>query len=488
MKCVWLFLLVAAACAVEPFGIQVLDETTGRGIPLVELETTDGQLFLTDSSGRVAFAEPGLLGARVFFTVRSHGYEMPKDGFGMRGVAFDTVPGGRGTVKLKRLNIAERVARLTGRGIYRDSILLGEKPPLAEPLLAGGVVGQDSAQAAIYRGRWLWFWGDTSQAAYPLGNFRTSGAVATRAKPGFDYRYFTDAKGFSRPMVSLAEKEGVAWIDGLAVVRDEAGEEKLVARFERRRGLAARLEQGILVWNDRTETFAAAAPRANEEAWRFLQGQATPVREDGVDYIYCGIELLHVRVPATLRAVLDPAAYEAWTCLAPDGQPRRRPDGRLDYAWRKDAAPVTASTEAEWLKKGLIQASECHFSPEDRATKERLRYGAGSVRWNTYRQRWISIAGQSGGKPSFLGEIWYAEAPSPVGPWTHAVKIVTHDRYTFYNPVQHTFLDEDGGRVIYFEGTYTREFSGSEKTTPLYNYNQILYRLDLADERLKAAH
>ena len=96
------------------------------------------------------------------------------------------------------------------------------------------------------------------------------------------------------------------------------------------------------------------------------------------------------------------------------------------------------------------------------------------------------IFGQSGGSTSFLGEIWYAEADAPEGPWLKARKIVTHDKYSFYNPVHHPFLDQKGGRIIYFEGTYTATFSGAKFPTPRYDYNQILYRLDLADPRLKA--
>ena len=40
------------------------------------------------------------------------------------------------------------------------------------------------------------------------------------------------------------------------------------------------------------------------------------------------------------------------------------------------------------------------------------------------------------------------------------------------------------GRVIYFEGTYVNTFSGNPEKTPRYDYNQIMYKLDLADERL----
>jgi hypothetical protein len=83
-----------------------------------------------------------------------------------------------------------------------------------------------------------------------------------------------------------------------------------------------------------------------------------------------------------------------------------------------------------------------------------------------------------------LGEVWYAEADSPVGPWVYAVKIVTHDNYSFYNPKQHPQFDADGGRTIFFEGTYTHTFTNNPDVTPRYDYTQIMYQLDLADPRL----
>lgn len=58
------------------------------------------------------------------------------------------------------------------------------------------------------------------------------------------------------------------------------------------------------------------------------------------------------------------------------------------------------------------------------------------------------------------------------------------NKYTFYNPVQHPFFDQEGGRLIYFEGTYSDTFSGSRVKTPRYDYNQIMYRLALDDPRL----
>src|SRR5688500_6906100 len=123
------------------FEIQVVDEETGRGVPLVELEMVNRTKYLTDSAGRAAIDEPGLENQTVFFYVRSHGYEFKKDGFGMAGARLKLAPGGKEILKLKRINIAERLYRNTGAGIYRDTILLGHKAPIAEPLLNARVMG-----------------------------------------------------------------------------------------------------------------------------------------------------------------------------------------------------------------------------------------------------------------------------------------------------------------------------------------------------------
>jgi hypothetical protein len=109
------------------------------------------------------------------------------------------------------------------------------------------------------------------------------------------------------------------------------------------------------------------------------------------------------------------------------------------------------------------------------------------VRWNAFRKRWVLVAGQHGGRPSHLGEVWYAEAAHPTGPFVKAVKVVTHDRQSFYNVCHHPFLDRDGGRVVHFEGTYTADFSGNPHRTPRYEYNQVLYRLDLDAPAMRPA-
>src|SRR6478672_4551304 len=179
-------LLLAALVAAEPgkpFAITVVDAKTGRGVPLVELKTVHGVRLVTDSNGIVAFHEPGLMDQTVFFHVSGHGYEFPKDGFGLRGKKVDVTPGGSATLKMDRVNIAERLYRVTGAGIYRDSVLVGAKVPIKEPLLNAQVLGSDTVMNAVYRGKLWWFWGDTLRPSYPLGNFHVPGATSGSRPP-----------------------------------------------------------------------------------------------------------------------------------------------------------------------------------------------------------------------------------------------------------------------------------------------------------------
>ena len=503
-----LLLVCSAANAAAPdavrdpscFAIRIVDAQTGRGVPLVELETVDRERFYTDSAGLVAITDPSLLGHKVWFSVRSHGYEFPADGFGMRGAAFDLKPGGEAKLPIKRLNIAERLYRVTGRGIYRDTIIAGGKAPIAEPLLNGQVLGQDTVQSVVYRGKIHWFWGDTQRPSYPLGHFGTAGATSDLPGQGgldpavgVDLKYFVDAQGFSRPMCP-EPKDGMKWIDGLMLLKDEKGGERLVAHLEVHKSLTEVTRRELIVYSDAADTFETLAVLAADVP---LCPAGHPVRlaVDGQDYYYFPTPYPIVRVRADMTSVKDPAAYEAFTCLVAGSRydkdhPKLDRDaaGRLAWAWKKDTDRVDEERQAALLAAGKIKADDAWFRLRDVETKKPVRLHGGSVAYNAFRRRWIAIAVEAGGASSFLGEIWYSEADKPEGPWLWARKIVTHDRYSFYNPKHHPFFDQEGGRIIYFEGTYTITFSRESDPTPRYDYNQVMYRLDLSDERLKLPH
>src|SRR5262245_36305746 len=106
----------------KPFVIEVVDRETKRGVPLVELRTTASSAYYTDSNGIVAFNEAEWMNRRVFFYVESPGYEMPKNGFGFRGQSLQVTPGETARIEIDRTSIAERLYRVTGAGIYRDSV------------------------------------------------------------------------------------------------------------------------------------------------------------------------------------------------------------------------------------------------------------------------------------------------------------------------------------------------------------------------------
>jgi hypothetical protein len=488
--------------------IRVLDAETRRGVPLVELETVNGLTFVTDNAGRVAFHEPGLMDREIYFAVRSHGYAAKKDGFGFAGVKLTPRAGKVAMIEVERINLAERLCRLTGEGLYRDTVLLGYAPPLPDSPHPGKVGGQDSVQAAIHRGKVFWFWGDTQRMDYPLGLFRTAGATTSVFHPddaksdpaaGIAFDYFVDKEsGFARAMMPLPERpEGVIWISALAVAPEggdeQGGDGKLVAHYSRRKGLEGDYEQGIAAFDDEKSVFMPAKQLPLEETWRRPSGHPIPFEEQGRKWLLFGSPTPNVRVCATLNDVLDAERYEAFTCLkaTSDGrpaEPQLDADGRPAWRWQKALPPLGSQAERELVAEGKLEAEHARFCPADASQPgDRVVLHNGSVRWNEYRKCWVMLAGQLGGRSSSLGEVWYAEASHPTGPFSRAVRVVTHDRQSFYNVCQHDFLDRDGGRLIHFEGTYTNDFSGNPAKTPRYNYNQVLYRLDLDSPALRAA-
>ncbi|MHC4435769.1 MAG: hypothetical protein ACYS3S_00300 [Planctomycetota bacterium] len=466
------------------FKIQAVDRQTGRGVPLVELRTTNNTRYYTDSNGIVAYYEPGLMDREVFFFVESHGYEFPKDGFGFHGTRLKTSAGSSAVIKIDRLNIAERLYRVTGQGIYRDSILTGTEVPLKNPVLNGQVTGQDSVYTCIYQGRLFWLWGDTNRPSYPLGHFWTAGAVSDLpGKGGLDpaigvnLEYFVDETGFSTPICRMKEK-GLVWLDGLLTVQGSQGHQRMVAMFARLKDLGEVLERGLVAFNDSTGSFEPIVRSGPDFLPYHNSGHTLAVDVDGERYYYFATQFplsVRMRIKAEWDYVIDPNRYEVLTSPKPSEPCRWIRAGELIG---NDASQMP--TLVKTLKE---EKKDTHLY--DITSGKKVTPHGGSVYFNDYRQRWVTIFVQQFGESSYLGELWYAEADTPVGPWGYARKIATHNKYSFYNPMRHPYFDKDDGRVIFFEGTYTFTFSGSlENATPRYDYNQIMYRLNLDDPRL----
>jgi hypothetical protein len=449
------FVVLSAACvarvaAAEPCRIEVVDSENGWPVPLVELRTTNDQRWVTDNNGLIALDAPELLGQETWFHVQGHGYEVSKDGFGLRGVRLTPAAGKTLQVKVERRLPAKRLGRLTGGGIFAESQKLGEELKWRE----SGIVGCDSVHNAMLGDRLFWLWGDTNVQRYPLGIFHSIGAT-TPVQPlksfeppvRLEYDYIADEQKRPRAIAPM-KGEGPTWPTGIVSLPDREGQERLVGIYAKIKPPLEVYLWGRCVWNEELALFEPL-----DELWRqtdeskkpppMPEGHATLWTDDaGQRWVLFGNPLPKLRCPATFEAWRD---RSTWEVLEPQVSLRSASDG------------------------------------------SEVKPHSGSIAWNAYRKRWVTVFMQWYGKPSVFGELWYAEAKSPFGPWGPAVKVVTHENYTFYNPRLHPEFTPDDSPVLLFEGTYTVQFADKPVATPRYDYNQILYRLDLDDAALAAA-
>ncbi len=428
----------------KPFKIEIVDDENEQPIPLIELRTTSELRWVSDNAGVVAIDAPELFDREVWFGIQGHGYRFKEDGFGYRGLRVTPKHGGASKVRLHREMIAQRIGRLTGSGLLAESQKLGEHPDYRE----SGVTGCDSVVTTAWKGKRFWLWGDTKVFRYPLGVFNTLGAT-TELKP-FDvssqpikptFQYFRKEDGMVRGIANIPAK-GPVWLSGLVSLRDSLGTEHLVASYVVVKEFLTVVERGLCEWNSERESFEPMLIvwKLDETAER--QPEAVLIPDGHVVRYRDEANQNWLLFANPLPRVKLHDSYEAW---------------KDPKAWHSIDVPKTLQT-----KEGAT-----------------LQVHQGAMAWSDYRSSWFTIFTQSAGDSSYLGEVWFAESDSPFGPWTNLIKIVTHNNYTFYNPCIHADWTEPGSSAVYFEGTYTAEFAKHPEKTPRYDYNQILYRLDL---------
>lgn len=437
--------------------ILVLDAETDRPIPLVKLQTTSGLAWFTDNAGVVCLDSPELVGQEVWLSVSSHGYVRDADGFGMRGIRVKVQSGGETRLSLKRTMKAERVGRLTGSGMLAESQKLGRYQEYKE----SGVVGCDSTFLTRWKGKLFWLWGDTNLFGYPLGIYRTLGATTSLdSSDALDYEtqpllpawlHFRSTDGKLRPIAEI-ENEGPVWLGGLISLPDREGKDHLVASYVKIRGKLEAIESGLCEWDDDAQVFRVV---------RKLWGQTKSEN----------------RRPESM--------------LIPDGHPVRYKDSlgkeQLLFVNPFPQVQVAANYESwldptTWIRPSLDFQKPWEngkFHKLDGEKKLEVVPHRGDMVWSERLSKWITVFTQIGGDASYLGEVWYAESDTPLGPWSDPIQIVTHDNYTFYNPVIHKHALSKESPYLYFEGTYTAEFANRAEKTPRYDYNQVLYRLNL---------
>lgn len=437
-----------------PCRIEIVEAGSGWPVPLVELVTTHQARFVSDNAGVIAFDLPELMGRDTWFDIHGHGYEVDRDGFGYSGVRLSPRPGHTLRVEVRRSILARRLGRLTGAGLFAETARFN--PTAAGP--ESGVLGCDSVQTTLHDGRRFWLWGDTTLARYPLGIFHSTAAF-TEPRPllSFEpplrlhFQPLTNEDGSPRAVAHLPG-DGPTWLSACISLPDASGQPRLVASYMKIRPPLEAYEWGLCTWDERTSRFKRhqvlwTQSTENPKPPTLPQGHAQLWKDpEGKSWVLFANPFPFLRCPATFEAWEQPATWEP--------------------------LPTVTSLQAA-DHSGTIQVHRAAHS--------------GSIAWHPWRQRWVAVILQSHGQPSTFGELWYAEALQPTGPWGPAVKILSHPNYTFYNPRIHADLTPSDSPILLFEGTFTAQFADRPQPVPRYDYNQILYRLDLDDPRLAPA-
>lgn len=468
------------------FQIEVLDSVTKRGIPIAKISNINGITYYSDSYGNIAYNEQEAMGRDLYFLVSAEGYKIPKDDTGRQSVLLTPNKGKKAIIFMERIQPAERLYRMTGMGIYRDTELLGLKvPSFATYWDRGQVLGQDSNLGSIYKNKIFFIWGDTFLPTSYHGNFSVAGGTISLPSEsgidpdvGFEIDYFVDQNNHTKKMIHLVGP-GYIWFDWIMVVKDQKNQEVLAAKYARVNALFGNYERGIAVFNDQKEEFEKRTEISEWLTAPHLTQHPLLTKSGNDSYFYLTSQFNFSRVQPSLTHIEDPNQYEYFTCLVPGShwaeRKLERKNGQLVYGWKQNTDAIDEQKQKILIEEGLMKPEEGWLQLMDVATGQPITSFRGSVFWNEFRQKWILISGAQ--------TIWYSEADTPLGPWHYAVKVADHHNY-FYNPHQHPYLDKENGRFIYFEGTYTK-FIGPDPQVPRYDYNQVMYRLDLSDDRLR---
>jgi hypothetical protein len=268
---------------------------------------------------------------------------------------------------------------------------------------------------------------------------KTSRSPLKRLEPPIHIKFdfLQDEQGKVRSIAQMPGP-GPTWLGGYCQVVDANGQQRLVATYEKIEPPMSVYEVGFCEWDVESENF-----KHLKTLWQRSDGKMPiyptghPILrndENGRSWFLFGHAIPNLKVPASFESLIDPAS---WIQLDPTDQ--------------------VISTQGK-----------------------AVRVHRGHIVWNDYINQWMFLFTQMDGSASHLGEIWIAVSDSPQGPFREAIHVATHPNYTFYNPRVHPELTESTPEIVLFEGTFTQTFSGQPERTPRYNYNQMLYRLDLS--------
>ena len=429
------------AVSSAPFRITVVDAENGWPVPLVQFKTANGLVFTSDNAGVVAVDEPDLLGQTVRFSVEGHGYGIGPDIHRPGSVTYGLARGGKAVLKITRNQVAKRLGRIGGTGLFAESRKFGEHLDKKDQ----GEVGRDSVQCRPYNGKLFWLWGDTSMQGYAIGIFNTTAAFTPNPAFPLDpkppvyppYDQIRNDEGHVRGVIK-AQGEGPIWIFGLIDLKDKAGKDHLGGAWSQIRNSLEAYKNGLCVWNDKTKNFDVIQTLMDKEKGIMPEFFPDPnavhwTDPKGKKWLLYGFPFPHHRIPDSYEAWCDPTTWE-----------------KIDWNGKEKIARYKDGKKFEAV--------------------------GGQMMWNAKIKKWVGICMQKWN----LGALCYIEADSPFGPWENGQQIVFHHNYTIYNPIIHVEYGPDTPYLV-FEGTYTDAFINQPNPTPRYNYTQMLFRLDLKD-------
>lgn len=479
---------IAALKAPLPFVFKIVCADSGRAIPLVELELENGLKLISDNDGHIAVISPDLFQQNVSFKIKGHGYStQTRDFWGNESVTCLVVPGAEKVVALKRLQLAERLYRITGAARFNHTLLAGRQPsfpPAAR--INSGVIGQDSLIVLPWQGKLWHFYGDT----LGLTGFNFSASCATAPLPqtglydpeiGIPLSYLEDENGFARPMIDTG-KNGFTWIEYVLPV-EVGGRETLVAKYVQHQNLDRVGDAGFALFNQSRGNFTVFKRISSLRHHKCTHPVPIKYRDQNFFMLFPW-EMAGEKIDA----ICNEARHFYYSCLEKvsdqgdsgviiEGDSyrlRRDENGQIQYRWQQNGVGCSALVQKKLFDAGLMRPSEALFAPVLLETGERIINFNGSIVYNNFRRRWVMI-----NQGNRAGELVYAEADTPTGPWAFARRVCEFADYNLYNPVIHPWFSRGGGKTIFFEGTYTNYFSSAAGKNPEADYNQVMFKLDL---------
>jgi len=273
-----------------------------------------------------------------------------------------------------------------------------------------------------------------------------------------------------KPMAPFAPLGENTWVAALSVIHRGTPHEALYANYVKNPGdgNGPITVQGMARWNESSSKFDQVS------IWPLnstisLNGAHTVEKISPKDQLTLGGYILYsngVRVPATEEALSQYSAFERVPPAAP------APQG--------------------------VSASKGPGDSPARPASQYDQLGA-NVNWNAWTGRYITVGVTSAGAP---GDVFVAFSNELNGPWRNGTSVASHQNSnsSCYNPLHLTHFDLEGGRIIHIACTFTAMWSsgpnapnvwttclvglaggkGCAPVVPRYEYNNIVYRVDLA--------